>query len=97
VSTDAAGEEMPDFLIQGYEPGPGPGLRKALSWLAGDPRRLFPLLHLWRRGSLAARRLSQALQVLLPLLLVGEGAKGQGPLPPPSTDATPATSEKGYI
>lgn len=68
VITDAAGEEMPDFLIQGYEPGPGPGLRKALSWLAGDPRRLFPLLHLWRRGSLAARRLSQALQVLLPLI-----------------------------
>jgi len=68
VITDAGAEEIPDFILQGYEPGPGPSLKKALAWLAGDPRRVFPLLHLWRRGSLAARRLSEALQVLLPLI-----------------------------
>jgi putative membrane protein len=37
-----------------------------LGWLAKDPRRLKPMLHLWRRSNLGAGRLSQALQVLLP-------------------------------
>jgi adenosylhomocysteine nucleosidase len=68
VITDAAGEEIPDFLREGWEPGYGPGLSQALGWLAADPRRLGPMLHLWRRGRLAARRLAAALQVLLPLI-----------------------------
>jgi len=90
VITDAAAEEIPDFILQGYEPGPGPGLQKALAWLAGDPRRVFPMLHLWRRGSLAARRLSQALQVILPLILVGGRGRVLRTLAPPPTDAEPA-------
>jgi len=68
VITDTAGEEIPDFLREGWKPGYGPSLSTALGWLAGDLRRLGPMLHLWRRGGLAARRLSQALQVLLPLI-----------------------------
>ncbi|MHB8067556.1 MAG: phosphorylase family protein [Desulfobaccales bacterium] len=68
VITDSAGEEIPDFLRKDWKPGYGPGLPKALGWLARDPRRLGPMLHLWRRSRLAARQLSQALQVLLPLI-----------------------------
>ncbi len=68
VITDAAGEEIPDFLRQGWEPGPGPALTTALGWLAADPRRLGQMLHLWRRSRLASRRLAAALQVILPLL-----------------------------
>jgi adenosylhomocysteine nucleosidase len=68
VITDTADEEIPDFLREGWEPGYGPGFAKALGWLARDPRRLGPMLHLWRRSRMAAARLNQALQVLLPLL-----------------------------
>ncbi|MEW6658894.1 MAG: hypothetical protein AB1424_09560 [Thermodesulfobacteriota bacterium] len=68
VITDTAAEEIPDFLREGWEPGYGPSFKKALGWLAGDPRRLGPMLHLWRRSRLAARRLAAALEVLLPLL-----------------------------
>jgi adenosylhomocysteine nucleosidase len=68
VITDGPGEEIPEFLRRDWEPGFGPGLQKALAWLARDPRRLQDLLHLWRRARLAARRLSRALQVILPLL-----------------------------
>jgi len=68
VITDTAGEEIPDFLREGWEPGPGPSLKQALAWLAGSPRRLGPMLHLWRRSRLGARRLAEALQVILPLI-----------------------------
>ncbi|MFZ5452321.1 MAG: hypothetical protein ACOZF2_10715 [Thermodesulfobacteriota bacterium] len=68
VITDLAGEEIPGFLREGWEPGYGPGPSKALSWLARDPRRLWPLLHLWQRSRLGAERLAEALQVLLPLI-----------------------------
>lgn len=68
VITDTGEEEIPDFLREGWEPGYGPGPGKALGWLAADPRRLGPLLHLWRRSSLGAGRLNRALQVLLSLL-----------------------------
>lgn len=68
VITDTASEEIPDFLREGWEPGSGPGLGQALGWLAGDPRRLGAMLHLWRRSRLAARRLAAALRVILPLL-----------------------------
>jgi len=68
VITDAAGEEIADFLREGWEPGYGPSLSTALGWLARDPRRLGPMLRLWRRGRLGARRLAEGLQVILPLL-----------------------------
>lgn len=68
VITDGAGEEIPDFLREGWEPGYGPGVTKALGWLARDPRRLGPMVHLWRRSKLAARRLAAALEVILPLI-----------------------------
>ncbi len=68
VITDAGGEEIPDYLREGWEPGYGPGLGQALGWLARDPRRLGSMLHLWRRSRLGAEKLNQALQVLLPLL-----------------------------
>jgi len=62
--TDAAGEEIPDFL----KGARGTGV-EALGWLARDPGRLRTLIHLWRRSRLAARRLAAALIVLLPLLM----------------------------
>ncbi|MDD2903590.1 MAG: hypothetical protein PHU44_14290, partial [Syntrophales bacterium] len=68
VITDMAGEEIPDFLREGWEPGYGPGPGKALGWLAQNPRRLGAMLHLWRRSRLGARRLTEALGVILPLL-----------------------------
>ena len=68
VITDTGGEEIPDFLREGWEPGYGPGLSKVLAWLAGDPRRLKAMLHLWRRSRLAAARLAAGLWVILPLL-----------------------------
>ncbi len=63
--TDGAEEEIPDFL-RGEET---PGVLDALGWLARDPRRLMTLIRLRRRARLAAARLAQALEVLLPLLL----------------------------
>ncbi len=66
--TDGAAEEIPEFLAR-PRPDPGaPGWLDALGWLARDPRRLADLAHLWRRSRLAAARLAQALQVLLPEL-----------------------------
>ena len=73
VITDTADEEIPEFLREGWEPGYGPSLKKALGWLARDPRRLGPMLHLWRRGNLAARRLAAALRIVLPLMVGGGG------------------------
>ncbi len=67
--TDAAGEEIPDFMARALNSGHAPGLFVALSWLARDPRRLGRLVHFWRRSTLAARNLARALKVLLPLLL----------------------------
>ena len=76
--TDAAAEEIPEFLAR-PQPNPGiPGWMDALGWLAGDPRRMADLLHLWRRSRLAAARLAQALQVLLPHLAgAGQVLEGQ--------------------
>jgi nucleoside phosphorylase len=62
--TDAAGEEIPDFLQ-----GAKGTVLEALGWLARDPARLGTLLHLWRRGRLAARRLAEALAILVPFLV----------------------------
>jgi adenosylhomocysteine nucleosidase len=63
--TDSAGEEVPDFIAQA---GGNVGAGAALSWLAGDPRRIKDLIRLWRRSQLAAAQLCRALEVLLPLL-----------------------------
>jgi len=69
--TDAASEEIPDFLAPAGsvagEPGPV-GVLDALGWLAADPRRLVELVRLWRHSRLAADRLAAALMALLPLL-----------------------------
>jgi nucleoside phosphorylase len=66
--TDAASEEIPDFLAPvGREPGQV-GVLDALGWLAADPRRLVELVRLWRHSRLAANRLAGALMVLLPQL-----------------------------
>jgi adenosylhomocysteine nucleosidase len=68
VITDAAGEEIPDFLREGWKPGYGPSLATALGWLVRDLRRLEPMLHLWRRSRLGAQRLAAGLHVILPLI-----------------------------
>jgi adenosylhomocysteine nucleosidase len=62
--TDAATEEIPEFLRSGETPG----AREALAWLAQDPRRAAVLLRLWRRARFAARQLADALEILLPLI-----------------------------
>jgi adenosylhomocysteine nucleosidase len=67
--TDAAGEEIPDFLGGAGNAATAVGPREALRWLAGDPRRLWPLIKLWRRSRVAALTLARALFVLLPLFL----------------------------
>jgi adenosylhomocysteine nucleosidase len=64
--TDAAGEEIPDFLDPAEDKSVG--VLDALGWLVADPRRLKDLIYLWRRSRLAASRLAAALGVLLPLL-----------------------------
>ena len=66
--TDAAAEEIPDFLAPAGSELGEVRLLDALGWLAADPRRLKVLAHLWRRSRLAADRLAAALTVLLPLL-----------------------------
>jgi adenosylhomocysteine nucleosidase len=65
VITDAAGEEIPDFLKSLAQKGERPSVGKALAWLAANPRRLPLLFRLWRRSRLAALRLDQALEVVL--------------------------------
>jgi len=66
--TDGAGEEMPDFLLETWQPGRKMGPRTAFTWLAADPRRAKTLLHLRRRSRLAAQQLAQALNLLLEVM-----------------------------
>ena len=66
--TDGAGEEIPGFLRVAAGSSALPGVGAALRWLAADPRRLVPLLRLWRRSRRGAQVLAQALVALLPLL-----------------------------
>ncbi|MEW6386852.1 MAG: hypothetical protein AB1491_04965 [Thermodesulfobacteriota bacterium] len=68
VVTDAAGEEIPDFLIPAAESGSMPSFGTVLTWLAADPRRLAVLLHLHRRSRTAAHRLALALNALMVLV-----------------------------
>jgi hypothetical protein len=65
--TDAFDEEIPAFLQTAALSNLQFGPRQALSWVARKPRRLWTLVHLWRRAGLAARNLSRALEILLPL------------------------------
>jgi nucleoside phosphorylase len=70
VITDGAAEEVPEFLVQGSKSNLKMGPMAALGWLAADPRRIRPLLDLWRRAAAAAERLAEALVALLPVLKV---------------------------
>jgi adenosylhomocysteine nucleosidase len=68
VITDGAEEEIPDFLAQGRKSHLEIGPLTALGWVAADPRRLGPLLRLWRRARVGAEKLAGALALLLPAL-----------------------------
>jgi nucleoside phosphorylase len=67
--TDAAGEEIPEFLRKAGNLEGKVGVGAALRWLGADFRRLRDLWALWRRSRGAAARLAGALTVLWPLLL----------------------------
>jgi nucleoside phosphorylase len=71
--TDAAGEEIPEFLHNAGAQGAKVGGWAALRWLAADLRRIEDLLHLWGRSRGAALKLAQALTILWPLLLAAGG------------------------
>jgi adenosylhomocysteine nucleosidase len=71
--TDAAGEEIPEFLHNAGDQERAWGVRAALRWLATDFRRVEDLYHLWRRSRHAARALARAWGVLWPLLLAAGG------------------------
>ncbi len=66
--TDAAGEEIPEFIRQAAGAGQTPGLAAVLAWAARDPRRLAELAGLWRRSRLAAANLARALSMVLEML-----------------------------
>lgn len=66
--TDAAGEEIPDFMVEALNARRTPGPGMALGWLVRDPRRVAQLIHFWRRSNRAARNLARALRALLPLI-----------------------------
>lgn len=66
--SDAADEEIPEFICQAARQGQTPTAGAALGWLAADPRRAAILLRLWRRSRLAAVRLAGALEVVWELL-----------------------------
>ncbi len=68
--TDAAAEEIPDYLAPADGEIGTVGVLDALGWLAADPRRLKDLLGLRRRSRLAAVRLAAGLMVLLPMLSI---------------------------
>lgn len=65
VITDAAGEEIPNFLKNLAQEGQSPTVGATLAWLAANPRRLPLLFRLWHRSRLAALHLAQVLEVVL--------------------------------
>jgi adenosylhomocysteine nucleosidase len=71
--TDTAGEEIPEFLRTAGDQGAKVGVGAALSWLAGDLRRVQDLWNLWGRSRGAAQALARALMVLWPLLPAAGG------------------------
>jgi adenosylhomocysteine nucleosidase len=71
--TDAAGEEIPEFLRAAGVQATAVGVRGALRWLAADCRRVKDLYVLWGRSRRAAQALARAWLVLWPLLLAAGG------------------------
>jgi adenosylhomocysteine nucleosidase len=67
--TDTAWEEIPEFLRDTGDPEATVRVRKALTWLVEDFRRVNDLLRLWSRSSRASQALAEALAILVPLLL----------------------------
>jgi adenosylhomocysteine nucleosidase len=68
VITDAATDEIPEFLRHAINQQTSPGIRTALTWLAQDVTRVQDLVRLWQNSRRAARSLSEALMVLWPHL-----------------------------
>jgi adenosylhomocysteine nucleosidase len=66
--TDAATDEIPEFLRHAINQQTSPGIRTALTWLAQDVTRVQELVRLWQRSRRAARSLSEALMILWPHL-----------------------------
>jgi adenosylhomocysteine nucleosidase len=66
--TDTAREEIPEFLRDTGDSEATVGVRKALTWLVEDFRRVQDLLRLWRRSRRASQALAEALAILVPLL-----------------------------
>jgi adenosylhomocysteine nucleosidase len=66
--TDAAAEEIPEFLRTAVNQEAALRARLVLAWLAQDLTRVQDLLRLWRRSRRAARSLSEALLILWPHL-----------------------------
>jgi adenosylhomocysteine nucleosidase len=66
--TDAAADEIPEFVRHALNQQVSPGIRTALAWLAEDVTRAPDLLRLWQHSRRAARSLSQALMILWPHL-----------------------------
>ncbi len=93
--TDAAGEEIPEFLHTAGDQGATVGVGAALRWLAADFRRLQDLLHLWRRSRGAARKLARALTVLWPLLLAAGGELEGQPAQEGQVDEDPHPAQAG--
>jgi|UniRef100_A0A7C5ALT4 adenosylhomocysteine nucleosidase len=67
--TDAAENEIPDFLRQAARKSRDPRWQTALAWVRENPRRLMILVHFWQQSRRAARNLAQALEIILPLLM----------------------------
>jgi len=66
--TDAAADEIPEFLRHAAARQASPGIRTALAWLAQDVSRVQDLVRLWQHSRRAARSLSDALLILWPHL-----------------------------
>jgi adenosylhomocysteine nucleosidase len=71
--SDEAYEEIPEFLREAGDREATVGVWAALTWLAGDFRRIADLLRLWRRSRGASRALAGALTILVPFLLAAGG------------------------
>ncbi len=63
--TDAAEEEIPDFICRAVESGSTFSPSTVLRWLAARPTAIVHLALLWHRSRTAARQLSRTLKVLL--------------------------------
>jgi len=66
--TDAAADEIPEFLRHAAGRHVSVNIRTALAWLAQDVTRVQDLVRLWQHSRRAARSLSDALMILWPHL-----------------------------